>query len=411
MPDHARLPWDPHTQRPDVAVLVALKEELRELLVVAGEPHAWPDPKHGSEDYLLLASCDGQRPYRVVVFLMGDMGPPAAVQAANRLLELQPALAVSLGIACSLDDEDLRLCDVIVANQVDGYDEKGKAVDDGEGWALRGGGEVYRVTDDVTRMADQLEMGAAAAFRAWGAACAEDLGVLVGDDEVDRQHVARLVRDRKLRKTPSVVKAHLASGMTVAAAKAFRTWVLARDRNIKALEMEAVGLLRAAQERKVPVDTLVLRGISDLGDGDKKALDAIGDRALRRAAMRNATRLLWALMRTGRLPRVKGEDASVVQTPAGQAPSPTVQDDGPLDLGRVVDLLAGVLSDGPQAVLVAEMAGFPRAQLPAFTNGLVFWHKVVQQAEDGVLAGGARPLLVQAAKLFPNNSELARWRS
>lgn len=28
------LPWNPETERPDVAVVVALKEELRELLVI-----------------------------------------------------------------------------------------------------------------------------------------------------------------------------------------------------------------------------------------------------------------------------------------------------------------------------------------------------------------------------------------
>lgn len=415
-------PWNPETQRPDVAVVVALKEELRELLVVTGGPHAWPNPTYGAEDYLLLAPSDEGRAYRVVVFLMGEMTPPAATQAANRLLALQPALTVSLGIACSLADDDVRLCDVLVADQVNGYDAKSKAVDDGKGgWTFVRGSDVFRATDEVSRMADGFEISKPLVFEAWGKACAEDLRALVAGDEADAERIKELVRGRKLRKTPSVVKGHLASGMTVAAGEAFREWVRGGDRNLKALEMEAVGVLRAAHERKVPASTLVLRGISDLGDGNKKKLDAIGDGALRKAAMRSATRLLWALMRTGRLPRVEGEEAvsgsvgasAVSATPAlsGKASVPSVKDDGPLDVERVVDLLANVLSDGQQATLVAERAGFPRGQLPAFTSSLVFWHKVVNQANDGMLPGGARPLLQQAAKLFPNHPELARWRS
>lgn len=309
MPPHDQLPWDPNTQCPDIAVVVALKEELRELWEVTDAPHPWPNSTFGAEDYLLSAPSDRGRPYRVIVFLMGDMTPPAATQAANRLLAYRPALAVSLGIACSLDGKDLRLCDVIVPDQVDGYDAKAKAVDDGnDEWKFERGGEVFRVTDDVVRLADELEFGARVAFDNWGKACAKDLEAML--EEQDRPIVDALRSGRKLRKTPSIVKGHLASGMTVAAAQAFRKWVLQGDRNLKALEMEAVGVLRAAHQRKVPVHTLVLRGISDLGDGDKKALDAIGDGALRKAAMRNATRLLWALMRTGRLPRAEDEDES-----------------------------------------------------------------------------------------------------
>lgn len=48
---------------------------------------------------------------------------------------------------------------------------------------------------------------------------------------------------------------------------------------------------------------LVIRGISDLGDERKRELDRMDGGAIRRLAMRNATRFLWALLDAGILPR------------------------------------------------------------------------------------------------------------
>ena len=44
---------------------------------------------------------------------------------------------------------------------------------------------------------------------------------------------------------------------------------------------------------------MVIRGVSDTGDEDKAALDAIGEGVFRGLAMRNATRLFRALIQTG----------------------------------------------------------------------------------------------------------------
>ena len=54
--------------------------------------------------------------------------------------------------------------------------------------------------------------------------------------------------------------------------------------------------------RVEPARTLIIRGISDYGDKRKKQLDKVGEGALRRYAMRNATRLLFQLLETGVLP-------------------------------------------------------------------------------------------------------------
>ena len=106
-----------------------------------------------------------------------------------------------------------------------------------------------------------------------------------------------------VRGAPSITDAHLASGPVVGAAQQFTEWLRSkRDRNLKALEMESAGLMAAAVRRVEPARTLIIRGISDYGDKRKEQLDKVGEGALRRYAMRNATRLLFHLLETGVLP-------------------------------------------------------------------------------------------------------------
>ncbi len=67
--------------------------------------------------------------------------------------------------------------------------------------------------------------------------------------------------------------------------------------------MESAAVLLAAQTRSEPKRALAIRGISDKGDADKKKLDDLEDGVLRRYAMRNAVRLLWALLEAKALPQ------------------------------------------------------------------------------------------------------------
>jgi len=85
-----------------------------------------------------------------------------------------------------------------------------------------------------------------------------------------------------------------------------------------------------------------------------------------------------------------------------------------IELERIVQELARVSSDPDQAVLLATRAGFPREHLPKLTTPLVFWNAVIQAAEDGRLAGGAHPVLAEAARQYPGNpifqEALATWQ-
>jgi len=67
--------------------------------------------------------------------------------------------------------------------------------------------------------------------------------------------------------------------------------------------MESGGLAISAHMNTESTKALVVRGISDYGDERKKQLDSVGEGALRRYAMRNATAFLWTLISSGVLPK------------------------------------------------------------------------------------------------------------
>lgn len=286
------------TQRPDVAVLIALREEFRVFCdILATKRTAERDWKYGGYLYRFSVPSPAA-PYKCIALFIDDMGPEEATLAASRLLDHDPAVIVNLGIAGSLSG-DLLLGDVAVADQVDAYLAKGKAVADGEGWTFEFGGQAYRGSHRLIADASNLEFAEAEVYDAWRDACRTDFERLLPEASKREEYVYT----NKSRDVPALVKTHVASGPTVAASKAFAAWVRSRDRKLGALEMEAAGMMLAAHRRAEPARTLVLRGISDFCDGDKSSLDGVGKGAFRKLAMGNAVRLLEAMMRAGMLPR------------------------------------------------------------------------------------------------------------
>src|SRR5262249_26529113 len=134
----------------------------------------------------------------------------------------------------------------------------------------------------------------------WVAGCAADLAALIPDATTR----SALVSGEQVRgEVTLLADGHVATGPMVGAAQAFSDWVRSHDRNVKSLEMESAAVLLAAQTRTEPKRALAIRGISDFGDEHKKELEKKGGMVLRRYAMRNAVRLLWALLEAEALPR------------------------------------------------------------------------------------------------------------
>jgi nucleoside phosphorylase len=315
-------PWDP-TQRPDVAVLIALPEEFRSLAgEYAKQWHSQRNPDHTGTDFLFV----GPRGYRCVAAIMPCMGPTVASQTSMRLLARRPAVIINVGIAGGFK-EDLCIGDVIVPRQVDAYDETGKIKD--IRWERRGSD--YRPSADLLIDVQELEFTAADAHASWvndGAVQLAELRAGPAQDQIDA-----LLANKLLRTAPIVSTNHLASGSFVVASKAFADFIREANVSIHAGEMEAAGMMTAAEYWREGVKTLVVRGISDHVDANKSELDAIGDGALRRLAMANAWRLVRTLMLLGLLPRSSGEE------PPEELASP------PKPVPLEHDILRGGLSD------------------------------------------------------------------
>jgi nucleoside phosphorylase len=279
--------------RPDVAILIALPEELRTLAdEYADRWNAQPNPDYHGSDFVF----EGPNGYRCVAAIMPRMGPTLAGQVSQRLLAWRPAVIVNVGLAGGFVD-DLRIGDVIVPRQVDAYDETGKYKD--TGWQLRGSD--YRPSPNLLTDVQELEFANKPAHRAWADVGARTVAELRAGP--DAGQVEGLLARKRLRERPLISTNHLASGSFVVASKPFAEFIRTRNADVHAGEMEAAGMMAAAEYRREPVQTLVVRGIADHVDVDKAEVDRIGEGTLRRLAMANAWRLVSALMELGKLPR------------------------------------------------------------------------------------------------------------
>jgi nucleoside phosphorylase len=256
---------------------------------------------YGGNDYYWLDSASG---YRCVAASSGRMGPGESARIAERLLALNPATIVNIGIAASLHT-DVRIGDVVVPDLVLAYDKTGKAIDggdDADSWEWQRRGDAFRPTYDLVETARELITAYPEQYEAWQAPGAQEFATLRQANLDAFQEIMKL-QPRSLRERPEIRVVYLASGNFVSASNAFVEWLRQGNADLKALEMEAAGMLLAAEKRATRTKTLVIRGISDHVAAPKSQTDAIAEGALRGLAMRNALRLLQTLLTMGAFPR------------------------------------------------------------------------------------------------------------
>ena len=286
------MPELPTTQHVDVGIVIALPEELREILALAGNYARHPSVDQ--DTYIFT-----RRTYCCAVTLVGEMGETQAGVFTDRLITtLDPGIILSMGIAGGLND--LLAGDIHVPSQAVQYLQDGKAAPAASGgFGFVPGAPAYRADFALLKAVRAFEFDHPTAHKQWVAACAADLAELLSDTGKR----AALVSEKQVRGDVRLLAdGHVATGPVVGAAKAFSDWVRTYDRNVKSLEMEAAAILLAAQTRTKPKRALAIRAISDFGDEHKKELDQKGDGVLRKYAMRNAVRLLWALLDAEALP-------------------------------------------------------------------------------------------------------------
>lgn len=88
----------------------------------------------------------------------------------------------------------------------------------------------------------------------------------------------------------------------------------------------------------------------------------------------------------------------------------TREGDGQGSIDELIDELARVLHE-PEAREIVLRAGFPAARIPSFKSPVVFWWRVVEEAKNGIIAGGAQTIIDEVAKMYPGNAFFAAHRS
>ena len=290
----------------DVGIVVALSEEfgyLTELL-----PLAESIQFEGTHLYRLDLT-----PVSAICCLAGQMGTLPAMSAANRLLKFaEVKVLVLLGLAGAIDS-GVEVGDVVVADEVNEFQASSKAESTIDGYKVQYSGRHRSLEFAIKESIRHFQYACPDGFRRWQAQIADDFNAI---DVPNKEAVCSLPANLHL--------GPMASGNIVAASSAFLDEIRRINRKFLAIDMEAAGVTFAASEKIHPVQWLVVRGVSDRGDEQKKHLEDSG--VWRRYCVRNAIGLLRGLF-----------SWDSFRTACGLGPAPPLDDNSmPRDLVLLV---------------------------------------------------------------------------
>ncbi len=277
--------------------------------------HRHTHVEDGGRSYYIfdVPSLAGERPYRCVATLVGEMGTNrTGVVTEKMLTRWGPSVVAVVGIAGGVH-KDVRLGDLVVASEVSNYVEGAKAVDSGLGISFERASDAFKPKAVLLDRVRNFEFANRASFQKWGMICEKRCAALGAEVEPLR------TKDL-LRAKPAQHEGHVASGPAVVTSSPFVAWIRGGDRSCMCVEMESGGAMITGHMDPSQRDVIVVRAVSDLADDRKAMLDKIGGGALRRYAMENAVDFLWALMEAGVLPR---RAADLAPTPARTNPETT----------------------------------------------------------------------------------------
>ena len=290
----------------DVAIVIALKEEFHVLFqYISKDYNSITDEKTGRSFYLFQHHCDdGIKSYNCVAVFAGDMGPEVAGQVTQRLIELaNPRIVINLGI-CAGDKSEVNIGDVIIPTQVKMYAHAVKIQKSPQINNLgifKPGGLDIDTSYDLVKQLENFPYTYPEHYKNWKQGCRHRFGGIRPTEQR-----LKLLEKGLLHKQAKEVVGILASGPFVNQSEDFFKWILAQNRKVIGLEMEAGVIMTAIRERIAPTQSLILRAVSDYGDKSKKTLDKIGGGVLRKYAMQNSISLLWRFMDVGLLPKKEG---------------------------------------------------------------------------------------------------------
>jgi nucleoside phosphorylase len=293
------------TRRADIGIIIALQEEFDVFFpTIAKIQQAESDPESGISFFHFdaPAKANQPQPYRCVTSLLGKMGPTKATQVTQRMIDLyQPHTFVVLGIAAGIHS-DVNLGDVIIADSVDSYIDRGKLIEfekeDRNVFPLSLSGQVYQCSADLLHSMHAFKYVHPTVYKQW-----RQSSTRFWKKRLATSPQPHLMQAINLQRPVTYTIGPLASGPLVVASSSFKELLLQRNRSLLGIEMEASGVLAAFNQTVDRKRSLVLRGVSDYGDERKTELDQIQHGILRQFAMYNTVELFWKLLETGFFPK------------------------------------------------------------------------------------------------------------
>ena len=231
-----------------MAITIALKEEFDAILPLL--PQTQRHQIAGSEhmEYYSKIEAGARPPINMMIALVDDMGDlDAGLVTMNYMVRTTtvPKLIVSLGIAGSMDKK-LLLNDVIIANSVDRYMSKSKAIPSASNngpFVPQHGGHVLPVCGRCAGFATDFNRQNKRAVEDWQVEGWADLEASISRGVYEQIKAERFVED-----WPKIMVGTVACGPTVSAAEGFTTWIKDRERGISAIDMESGGVFKHGSE-------------------------------------------------------------------------------------------------------------------------------------------------------------------
>lgn len=302
--------------------------------------------------------------WRVCVAEVSAGNSSAALETERALRHFDPDLAVFVGIAGGV--KDVQLGDVVAATKIYGY----------EGGADR---EHFQPRPEAFLSSYPLVQEARIVAR--------------GHDWLSRIHGATSTP------APGVFVGPVAAGAKVTKSSRGAVATLLRESygDTLAVEMEGEGFMRAAYSNQV--DSMVIRGISDLLDGKAEA-DKSGSQ---KVAADHASAFAFEL-----LSRLGQESVISVVARSGSLRGSSVKNQDPADFWtRLRELSPRLYPRGPDDNSIWVAAGGDLSTLDLTGNGRTQWSRAIRLLENGG-GGDISPssLIDQMLRSFGKNYEL-----
>jgi len=229
--------------------------------------------------------------YNGLAIYIGESGLTKAAQITEKFLgEFKVRLVILLGIAGALD-EDLKIGDIVVPNEISEFLSNSKAIQKGDYFKLEYSGNNWRIQNVLIECIKHFEFSEhKSIYDYWRKKLTQNYNISILENVSAELY-------NYVSAEPNYFIGHIASSNTVVASTSYKIELKGIDRKFLAVEMEAAGVARACQDRKKPVPFLMIRGISDFSDERKKIFDKVQKGILRKYAMNSAINFFLNLIK------------------------------------------------------------------------------------------------------------------